>query len=137
MTEKTRNASCSCGQLRVTTLGEPVRVSVCHCFACQKRTGSLFGAQARWPRGKVTIEGQSTAWRRTGDEGSTGEFHFCPVCGTTVWYVAPIEDGVAPELVAVTTGCFSDPDFPKPHYTVYDARRHRWLKMPDDIESYD
>ena len=137
MTEKIREASCSCGQLRVTTVGEPVRVSVCHCLACQKRTGSLFGAQARWPRGKVTIEGQSTAWRRTGDEGSTGEFHFCPVCGTTVWYVAPVEEGVEPELIAVTTGAFADPDFPMPHYTVYDARRHRWLKMPEGIESYD
>jgi hypothetical protein len=119
--------------LRVTVTGEPVRVSICHCLACQQRTGSLFGAQARWPREKVTIEGASTAWRRTGDEGSTGEFHFCPVCGTTVWYVAPIES----DAIAVTTGCFSDPDFPKPQYSVYDARRHRWLAIPEGIEIYD
>ncbi|HEY2034677.1 MAG TPA: GFA family protein [Rhizomicrobium sp.] len=130
MTKIVRKASCSCGQLRVTVTGDPVRISICHCFACQKRTSSLFGAQARWPRQNVTIEGPSTAWRRTGDEGSTGEFHFCPVCGTTVWYIAPV-DG---DTIAVATGCFSDPDFPKPQYSVYDNRRHRWLKIPDGIE---
>ena len=132
MTETIRTASCSCGQLRVTVTGEPVRVSICHCLNCQQRTGSLFGAQARWPRERVMIEGPSTAWRRTGDEGTVGEFHFCPVCGTTVWYVAPV-DG---DTIAVATGAFRDPDFPKPQYSVYDSRRHRWLQIPDGIEIY-
>lgn len=45
----TRTASCSCGQLQIEVQGEPVRVSVCHCLACQRRTGSLFGEQARFP----------------------------------------------------------------------------------------
>jgi hypothetical protein len=44
-----REGSCSCGQLRVTVSGEPVRVSICHCFACQQRTGSSYGYQARFP----------------------------------------------------------------------------------------
>ena len=56
----TRQASCSCGQLSVTCEGEPVRISICHCNACQKRTGSVFGTQARFPREQVTIEGRST-----------------------------------------------------------------------------
>jgi hypothetical protein len=132
MTETIRTASCSCGQLRVTVTGEPVRVSICHCLNCQQRSGSLFAAQARWPREQVTIEGPSTAWRRTGDEGTIGEFHFCPVCGTTVWFAAPV-DG---DTIAVATGAFRDPDFPMPQYSVYDSRRHRWLQIPDGIEIY-
>ena len=44
----TRTATCRCGQLRAECQGEPVRVSVCHCLDCQKRTGSVFAAQARW-----------------------------------------------------------------------------------------
>ena len=39
-----RLASCSCGQLRAEVLEEPIGVSVCHCYACQRRTGSVFGA---------------------------------------------------------------------------------------------
>jgi len=33
------HASCSCRQLRLVAHGEPVRVSMCHCYACQRRTG--------------------------------------------------------------------------------------------------
>ena len=54
----TREASCSCGQLRVTTEGEPVRVSVCHCRSCQQRTGSVFAAQARFPTADVSVSGE-------------------------------------------------------------------------------
>ena len=52
-----RVASCRCGQLTATCRGEPVRVSVCHCLNCQKRSGSAFAAQARWPDDQVTITG--------------------------------------------------------------------------------
>lgn len=52
-----RQASCRCGNLVVRTRGEPVRVSICHCLACQQRTGSVFGMQARFPADAVTIEG--------------------------------------------------------------------------------
>ena len=41
-----RTASCCCCQLRIEVQGEPRGVGVCHCFACQKRTGSVFAALA-------------------------------------------------------------------------------------------
>src|SRR5687768_8854071 len=65
-----RTASCSCGQLGAICEGEPVRVSMCHCLACQKRTGSVFGVVARWPSDRVTIEGHAQEYVRVGDEGS-------------------------------------------------------------------
>lgn len=35
-----RAASCSCGQLSIIADGEPVKISVCHCRACQRRTAA-------------------------------------------------------------------------------------------------
>jgi len=35
-----------------------VRV-ICHCLACQRRTGSSYGYQSRFPAQSVTISGQS------------------------------------------------------------------------------
>lgn len=64
-----RIASCSCGQLQARTEAEPLRVGVCHCLACQRRTGSVYGAQARFPRSAVTITGSATEYLRAGDEG--------------------------------------------------------------------
>ena len=75
-----RSASRSFGQLTVMTTGEPVRISVCHCLACQRRTGSAFGVQARFPRGAVTSAGRGTRYERTADSGKTVTLTFCPDC---------------------------------------------------------
>jgi hypothetical protein len=125
-----RHAACSCGQLSVTVRGEPVRISVCHCLECQRRTGSAFGAQARFRAADVEISGASTAWRRIADSGHAITFHFCPGCGSTVYYRP--ED--QPELIAVTLGAFADPGFPRPRVSVYESRKHAWVGLPDDIE---
>ena len=126
-------ASCRCGQLRAVAKGDPVRVSVCHCLACQKRTGSAFAIQARWPADRVTIEGRAQEYVRVGDEGSAATFRFCPTCGATVYYDS---DGM-PGLIAVPVGAFADPAFPAPRVSVYEARRHPWAAAPADAEQFD
>jgi hypothetical protein len=121
-----RVATCSCGQLKVRCEGEPVRISLCHCLACQRRTGSAFAIQARWPTDKVTIEGRATEYVRVGDEGGRITFRFCPTCGATVYY----DIDAMPGVLAVAVGAFADPTFPPPRVTVYNSRRHPWAAMP-------
>ena len=128
-----RFASCSCGKLTVRTRGEPVRISVCHCLACQKRTGSAFGVQARFPAKDVVISGESTEYTRVGDEGTSARFHFCPECGAIVFYWL---DAV-PGMLAIPVGAFADPQFPPPRVSVYEVRQHPWVRLPDDMEHLD
>jgi hypothetical protein len=127
---KPRTASCSCGQLIVNTKGEPNRVSVCHCLACQRRTGSVFAAQARFPLDSVRIQGESSQYVRTGDEGGKGTFSFCPKCGATVHYSVDFDA----ENIFIPVGAFADPTFPAPVISVYEERLHSWVTMPADIE---
>jgi hypothetical protein len=129
----TRRASCSCGQLAVLCEGEPVRVGMCHCFACQRRTGSIFGVQARFTRAKVTFEGSAREWVRVGDDGGRGTFRFCPDCGATVYYTFDEE----PDLVGVSVGAFADPAFPPPTYSVYERRRHPWARAAESCAKHD
>src|SRR5262249_46404310 len=93
----TRYAACSCEQLRLWAEGEPVRISVCHCLACQRRTGSAFGFQARFPVERVRIEGRHSDYVRISDHGEARQLSFCPECGSTVFY----KTESAPELIAV------------------------------------
>ena len=125
-----RTASCSCGQLTLTTRAEPVRVSICHCHACQRRTGSVFGAQARFPKSSVTISGESSQYLRVGDEGSKVIFSFCPTCGATVHYAV---EGYDEENIAVPVGAFADSSFPAPMFSVYEERMHPWVGLPVGI----
>lgn len=128
-----RLAACSCGRLTALVTGDPVRNSICHCLACQRRTGSPFAQQARFHREDVTVSGTSTAFVRVGDEGSRCTFHFCPVCGVTVYY----EPEAMPDFISIPVGVFADPQFPTPTVSVYESRMHRWVVPPAEAEHFD
>ncbi len=126
----TRTAACSCGQLHVHVSGEPLRVGVCHCLACQRRTASVFAVQARFPMRAVRMEGASTEFVRIGDEGTKAVFHFCPRCGATVFLISVGRE----DSVSIPVGAFADPAFPGPSISVYEERMHTWVCMPQEIE---
>jgi hypothetical protein len=130
----TREAACSCGQLRLSAEGEPVRISMCHCLDCQRRTGSAFGMQARFASDHVRVVGRSSEYTRISDEGDEGRtFHFCPECGATVFYTT----SDSADLVAVPIGVFADPSFPAPTVSVWESRRHAWIGLPAAMDHHD
>ncbi len=107
-----------------------MRISMCHCLACQRRTGSAFGMQARWPNDRVDVTGRYTEYVRSSDSDEERTFHFCPDCGATVFWTT---EGW-PDSIAVPIGAFADPSFPQPTISVYGSRRHPWLSLPGGIE---
>ena len=125
-----RIASCSCGKLFARVQGEPVRISVCHCLACQLRTGSVYGVQARFRKKDVTTSGKATVYTRVPDDGGTISFSFCPTCGSTVFYETEGIEG----FYGIPVGAFADPAFPAPKVSVYEERIHSWVILPDGIE---
>ena len=77
-----RTAMCSCGSLRLKIKGEPARVVICHCFQCQRRSGSVFSDNAYFPRAALlTVEGEVRDFSRPTERGGRVTFHFCPKCG--------------------------------------------------------
>jgi hypothetical protein len=131
---RAREASCSCGQLRVLVSGPVRRVSICHCLACQRRTGSPFGEQARFDASSTEIHGRASEYvRRADEDGEERTFHFCPECGATVFYRNEREPG----MIAIPVGAFADPGFPAPVRSVWGERKHDWVVLPDSIETFD
>ena len=146
---KTRVASCNCGQLKVTCTGpDPDRVVMCNCYLCQKQTGSPFSLQARFPNEQVKIEGKSTAWQfpndgaeptkyRTcaGSDGITNSAadvvtsHFCPECGSTVYYYRKSD----PARTGVKVSAFADPTFPPPMGSGFEEYAHPWAMKVADL----
>lgn len=89
--------------------------------------------QARFLKENVTrLSGTSTRFTRPGDSGGTVSFHFCPHCGSTVYW----ELSGMPGVYAVAVGAFGDPQFPAPRVSVYGTRRHDWVDLSGlpDIE---
>lgn len=127
-----RIAQCQCGALRAHVTGETDRINVCHCQTCQRRTGSLFHAGAFWPRAQVRIEGESKAYTRPADSGRTVTFHFCPTCGSNVFF----ENQMLPDNIGITIGTFADPSFPLPVASVWEEYRHPWVGVPEDAKRF-
>ncbi len=105
--------------------GEPLSVSLCHCVECQKRTGSTFGIAAFFDRDSVKVTGISSVYSRESDSSYNVTFHFCPQCGSTVYW----EPERKQSLIAVAVGAFGDSDFPAPGKQVYCTSRHSWLNI--------
>src|SRR5271166_162493 len=127
-----RTAACSCGQLRIEVEGEPRGVGICHCLACQRRTGSVFAALARFTA-PFTVFGTATEFVRVGDQGAKFIFRFCPICGSTVFHTEEGHD----ESVGVAVGAFADRNFPAPRVSIYESRKHPWVELPPEVKAFD
>lgn len=118
-----RRAACSCGQLAVTTEGEPPRNSICHCLNCKRRTGSAFSWNATFDESQVEVSGEHASYTRTSEDGFWARHHFCAICGTRVFYAIERR----PNMISIPAGLFMDPQFPPPTVEVYGERRCDWL----------
>lgn len=122
-------ATCQCGQLQAHCSGEAARISMCHCLACQRRTGAPFSANSRFARDAVQVEGESITWSRQAETGNGVIHHFCPDCGTTVFW----ELSGFPDVLAIASGLFADPAYPPPSICVWEEHKHPWTDHIADL----
>lgn len=120
-----RIARCACGRMEAVCTGEPLSVSLCHCEACRRRTGSAFGVAVFYAREDVTVTGDWATFERPSDAGFPVAFHFCPACGTTLWW----EPRRLPGRVAVALGAFAGDETPAPVQQVHVHQRLDWLAL--------
>jgi hypothetical protein len=69
--------------------------------------------------------GPSKVYVRGSDSGRKIECHFCPDCGSTVFWYAEI----VPDLIDIAFGAFADPSMPWPTVSVWERTRHPWVSF--------
>lgn len=117
------DAKCSCGAVALSLPGPSRLVVACHCIDCQRRSGAPFGVGAFYPAEAVTISGTPKQSVRTAASGGKVRNHFCPDCGSTVYWKA---DNL-PAMIGVAVGAIADPDFPAPTRSVFEQSKHAWV----------
>ncbi len=120
-----REASCRCGALKARCTGDPVRNSVCHCFACKQRTGSAFAWNITFAEGEVEVSGAGATFTRTTDSGGWARDHFCQGCGSTVYYMISARPG----MISIPAGAFAGADLGEPSFSIYEERMASWLEL--------
>lgn len=125
------DARCSCGALALSLPGPASLVAACHCLECQRRTGAPFGVGAFYPVEAVRISGASKEYVRAGESGGKVRCHFCPDCGSTVFW----KPDKFPALIGVAVGAIADPNFPAPIKSVFERSKHAWVDIDGtDVE---
>src|SRR5512145_1905717 len=120
-----RIAQCSCGSVKIVEDGEPTSVVACHCVDFQRRAGSIFGVGAYYADGQITITGVTREFARPTDAGNQFFTHFCPTCGTSLFWRSDRNPG----MTGIAVGAFADPVFPAPVRSVWERSRHAWLAV--------
>src|SRR5438105_9130693 len=113
---KDRIGQCRCGSLRVVVTGDPERVYLCNCKACQRRTGTAFHFGATYPKERVRLDGERKIYERDADSGYRIRFHFCPNCGSTFYW----EGDRNPAVCGVAVGAFDTLAFPPPSDSIWE-----------------
>ena len=127
------NAQCACGALRLK-LSEPPRLTaVCHCFACQRRTGAPFSANAFYSIDSVEVSGASAEFIRTAESGRKVRMHFCRTCGSTVYW----KPDASPSVIGEAVGSLTDPAFEPPAVSIFEQSKHQWVRFDGTPERFE
>lgn len=125
-------AECQCGELKITSSADPDFVIACNCRACQRRTGAAFGVGSYFRKDEVTIDGDTKDWQRTAESGRSLTNHFCPNCGSTLFWSLDMR----PDHLGVAGGCMVTP-LPEPHRAIWTAEKHEWVSFPDHWPTFE
>ncbi len=125
-------ARCQCGGLTAEVDAWSPAVVACHCTDCQRRSGSPFGVGYYYPAAAVTITGTAREFGRDTDAGNRLTNHFCPDCGTTLWWTMSRD----PDVVAIAAGSFADPSAPPPIRSVWEERAHSWSGVAVAVQHF-
>lgn len=126
------SAQCACGGLRVTLLEPPQLTALCHCLACQRRTGAPFSANAFYALDCVEVSGEPREFVRTAESGRKVRMYFCPTCGSTVYWKAE----ASPGIIGVAVGAFADPAFVPPALSVFEISKHEWVALDETVDHF-
>ena len=125
-------ARCQCGALTIDTASDPDFVVLCNCLACQRRTGAPFGVGAYFRKTEAVTSGTPQVWTRTAESGRALQNHFCPQCGTTVYWTLEMR----PDHIGVALGCLEGP-IPEPVRAIWAQHKHPWVTFPAHWDVYD
>ncbi len=134
-----QSGGCVCKKVRYSISGIPLRVTVCHCTWCQRRTGSAFGVELVFKLEQVNFFNETiSTYRHVSDvSGRWLDQHFCNTCGTNIGLTLE----AVPSIRSISVGSLDNQNWSElegldcRHVYIRSARR--WSVIPDDVAQYE
>ena len=122
---------CHCGALRYEIEGAPLVRALCHCTDCRRSSGAPMVAWTMYPRAAVKVtRGEAKIY----NSSEHGRRHFCPTCGTGLFYT---NDTMLPGIIDVKSVTYDDPDAVAPTAHIQVAERIKWMEHAHELPSFE
>jgi hypothetical protein len=121
---------CHCGAVRYEMPTETIHKALCHCSDCRRHSGAPFVAWGLVRSDQLRVEGETREYASS----EHGRRHFCPACGTALFYNNEV---VFPGQVDVQIATLDDPDAIVPDVQIQRAERIGWIDRLDEMAQFD
>lgn len=123
---------CSCGKLRYRINSSPLIVHACHCYQCQRVTGSAFVMNAVIEKTQVDILSGNIEHYHFADTDHTA--YYCPECVTYVW--SEYKSGTFDTCWFVRVGTLENPSRFPPDVHIFTESKQPWVFISPETPSY-
>ena len=121
---------CHCGAVHYEMPEETIHQAICHCSDCRRHAGAPFVSWALVDKAGMTVEGETREYASS----ENGRRHFCPKCGTSLFYT---NEAAFPGKIDVQTGTLDRPDAMPPQVQVQAAERVGWVNRLNEIPAFE
>lgn len=134
-----QEGGCVCNKIRYSISGSPLRVTICHCTWCQRRTGSAFGVELVFEKDQVVFHSDSVSvYRHVSDESSRWlDQQFCNTCGSNIGLTLE----AVPSIQSISAGSLDDQNWSEltrlDRRHVFTRSARQWSVIPEDVEQYE
>jgi hypothetical protein len=117
--------------VRYTVDGEVKHHAVCHCYDCRRSAGALMVPWIAFATDALRIEAGSTAVYRSSEHS---ERHFCPRCGTGLFYY---NEAFLPGIVDIQSVTLDDVAARPPEAHIQVADSLPWEAALDSLPRFE
>ena len=121
---------CHCGAVRYEMSTDTVHQALCHCRDCRRHSGAPMVAWGLVARDQITIEGETREYASS----EHGRRHFCPACGTALFYTS---EQLFPGQIDVQIATLDDPDAIAPTAQIQVADRIGWMARAHELPEFE
>lgn len=126
-----QQGGCHCGAVRYEVSGDaPIHHAACHCSDCRRATGAPLVTWSLFRKDEVAITGETKAYASS----EHAERHFCPQCGTSLFYT---NDQIFPGQIDIQSATLDGPDAFPLGAQIQTAERIGWMKTLGDLPEFE
>ena len=122
---------CTCRQVRYRLISKPMFVHCCHCYWCQRETGSAFVLNALIEADRMQmLAGEAKAVDTPTQSGKGQRISRCPACSIALW---SNYSGAGEAIRFVRVGTLDEPWRLPPDIHIFTASKQPWVVLPAGI----